>query len=300
MRAIIVSQYGGPDVLRLSDVALPEPGPGQVRVAVRAAGVNPADWKLRSGSLHGRVPVTFPYTPGLELAGVVDAAGPGAEPAVGDEVFGWADTGAYAEYALASKVAPKPAALSWADAATLPIAGASALRDLGTLGIRAGETLLIHGAGGTTGRFAAQVALALGATVIGTASARHHDDLRALGVVPVVYGDGWPDRVRAAAPGPVDAVYDAAGHGLLPGSIELRGTTDRIITIADEAAFALGIPFAVGGEQTRENLEEVARWVTERGVRITHRRPYPLAEAAAAQSESEAGHPGGKLTLAIP
>ncbi|MFI5931632.1 NADP-dependent oxidoreductase [Actinoplanes sp. NPDC051494] len=299
MQAITFTTYGGPEVLKLSEVEIPQPGPGQVRVAVRAAGVNPIDWKIRTGSIRDVFPVTMPHTPGLELAGVIDAAGPGAELAVGDEVFGWADTGAYAEYALATNLARKPAALTWADAASLPIAGAAAIRDLELLRVRAGETLLIHGASGTTGRFAAQAAVAKGVTVIGTAGARHHDDLRSLGVVPVLYGEGWPDRVRAVAPGAVDAVYDTAGHGMLPASIELRGTTDRIITIADVAAFELGIPYSTGGEQTGAALAEVARWVTDRGVRIAHREGYPLAEAAAAHIESEGGHPGGKLTLVL-
>ncbi|GAB7042225.1 hypothetical protein JCM9533A_60750 [Catenuloplanes niger JCM 9533] len=120
---------------------------------------------------------------------------------------------------------------------------------------------------------------------------------RSTGVVPVGYGAGWPDRVRAVAPRGVDAVLDASGHGMLPGSIALRGTTDRIVTIADPDAFALGIPFSTGGEQTPEFLAETARWVTDRGVRIAHRRGYPLAEAAAAHAESERGHPHGKLTL---
>ncbi|MDR7274398.1 NADP-dependent oxidoreductase [Catenuloplanes atrovinosus] len=299
MRAITFSEYGGPEVLTLSEMPVPEPGPGQVRVAVRAAGVNPSDWKFRSGMLRDLVPLTFPHVPGLELAGVVDATGPDVDLRPGDEVFGWAATGAYAEYALAGPVARKPAALSWADAASLSIAAAAALRDLPLLRVAPGETLLIHGAGGTTGRFAAQVALARGVTVVGTAGARHHDELRALGVVPVEYGDGWIDRVRAVTPAGVDAVYDASGYGMLPGSIALRGTTDRIITIADLGAAEFGVPFSTGGDQTREMLEELARWVTDRGVRILHRRGYPLAEAAAAHAESERGHPHGRLTIEI-
>ena len=233
------------------------------------------------------------------MAGVVDAVGEGADFAVGDEVFGWSETGAYAEYALAKALAPKPAGLSWADAAALPVAGETALRVLGLLEVREGETLLIHGASGTVGRFAAQVAVARGVTVIGTAGSRNLDDLKSLGVVPVLYGDGWQERVREVAPGPVDAVFDAAGHGVLPGSVELRGTKNRIVTIADGAAFELGIPFSSGGEQSREVLTGIAGWVTDRGVRIAQGKSYPLEDAAAAQVESENGHPGGKLTLAI-
>jgi NADPH:quinone reductase-like Zn-dependent oxidoreductase len=299
MRAITFSAYGGPDVLQLSEVPVPEPGPGQVRLAIRAAGINPIDWKIRNGFMQQNFQVSFPHTPGLEVAGVVDALGEGADFAVGDEVFGWSETGAYAEYALAKTLAPKPAGISWADAAALPVAGETALRVLGLLEVREGETLLVHGASGTVGRFAAQVAVAKGLTVIGTAGSRNLDDLKSLGVVPVLYGDGWLERVREAAPGQVDAVFDAAGHGVLPGSVELRGSKERIITIADGAAFELEITFSSGGEQSREVLTGIAGWVTDRGVRIAQGKSYPLAEAAAAQIESEDGHPGGKLTLAV-
>ncbi|MGW5741427.1 NADP-dependent oxidoreductase [Amycolatopsis sp. NPDC003861] len=299
MRAITFSAYGGPEVLQLSDVPTPEPGPGQVRLAVRAAGVNPIDWKIRNGAMQQNFQVPFPHIPGLEVAGVVDAVGEGADFAVGDEVFGWSETGAYAEYALAQTIAPKPASLSWADAAALPVAGETALRVLGLLGVREGETLLLHGASGTVGRFAAQVAVAQGVTVVGTGGSRSLDDLKSLGVVPVLYGDGWVERVREAASGPIDAVFDAAGHGVLPGSVELRGGKDRVVTIADAAAFELGIPFSSGGEQTREVLTGIAGWVTDRGVGIAQGKSYPLAEAAAAQVESEGGHPGGKLTIAV-
>ncbi|VVJ19858.1 Quinone oxidoreductase (EC [Amycolatopsis camponoti] len=299
MRAITFSAYGGPDVLQLSEVPVPEPGPGQVRLAIRAAGINPVDWKIRNGFMQQSFQVAFPHIPGLEVAGVVDAVGEGADFAVGDEVFGWSETGAYAEYALAKTLAPKPTGISWADAAALPVAGETALRVLRLLEVREGETLLIHGASGTVGRFAAQVAVAQGLTVIGTAGSRNLDDLKSLGVVPVLYGDGWLDRVREAAPGPVDAVFDATGHGVLPGSVELRGTKDRIITIADGAAFELDIPFSSGGDQSREVLTGIAGWVTDHGLRIAQGKSYPLAEAATAQVESENGHPGGKLTLAV-
>ncbi|HEX6342374.1 NADP-dependent oxidoreductase [Umezawaea sp.] len=298
MRAITFSAYGGPEVLRLSDIPVPEPGTGQVRLAVRAAGINPLDWKVRYGSKQQNFQISFPHTPGFEVAGVVDAAGEGAEFAVGDEVFGWPDTGGYAEYALARTLALKPAGISWADAAALPVAGETALRVLGQLAVREGETLLVHGASGAVGRFAAQVAVARGATVIGTAGGRNLDDLKSLGVVPVLYGDGWEERVRGATPGPVDAVLDAAGHGVLPGSVELRGTKERIVTIADGAAFELGIPYS-GPEQSREVLTRVACWVTDRGVRIAQGKSYPLQDAAAAHIDSEDGHPGGKLTLVI-
>jgi len=299
MRAITFAEYGGPDVLKLSEVPVPEPSPGQVRLAVRAAGINPIDWKIRGGGMAQNFPVAFPHTPGLEVAGVVDAVGEDAGLSVGEEVFGWSQTGAYAEYAVGKTLAPKPAGLSWADAAALPVAGETSLRVLNLLDVREGETLLIHGASGTVGRFAAQVAVAKGLTVLGTGGSRSLDDLKSLGVIPILYGDGWLERVREAAPGPVDAVFDTSGHGVLPGSVELRGSQERIITIADAAAFELGLTFSTGGEQSREVLEGIAGWVTDRGVTIAHGKSYPLAEAAAAQTESEGGHPGGKLTLTV-
>ncbi|MEV6902877.1 NADP-dependent oxidoreductase [Amycolatopsis sp. NPDC051372] len=300
MRAITFAAYGGPDVLQLSDVPLPEPGPGQVRVAVRRAGVNPIDWKIRSGAMSEAAAPKGPQIPGAELAGVVDAVGDGAAFAVGDEVFGWAVTGSYAEYALATTVAHKPASLSWDDAVALPVAGETALRVLRLLAVKAGDLLLIHGASGTVGRFATQAAVALGATVIGTAGQRSFDDVKSLGAIPVLYGDGWPERVRAAADRPVDAVLDASGHGVLPDSVELLGSKERVVTIADGAAFELGLPFSAGtaDDATPEVLAEILEFV-ERGLQIAQGRSYPLEEAAAAQQESQEGHPGGKITIAV-
>ncbi|MFD5249475.1 NADP-dependent oxidoreductase [Amycolatopsis sp. NPDC058340] len=293
MRAITITQYGEPDVLRLDEAPLPEPGQGQVRVAVKAAGVNPIDWKIRSGAMAEVRPVEFPHILGLELAGVVDAVGEGADFAVGDEVFGWSDTGAYAEYALASKVIRKPAGLSWAEAASLPIAGETALRVLGELEVKPGETVVIHGASGQVGRIATQAAVALGATVVGLAGASSLDEVKALGAVPVQYGDGWVSRVRSVAPDGVDAVFDAAGFGVLGDSVELLGSPDRLITIADPAAYAQGLKFSAGGSETQAVLEDLVA----RGLKLKLGSSYALADAAAAHRESVTGHAGGKITL---
>jgi NADPH:quinone reductase-like Zn-dependent oxidoreductase len=245
-------------------------------------------------------PLTFPHIPGLEMAGVVDAVGEGANFTVGDEVFGWSDTGASAEYALATTIAEKPASIAWQEAVALPVAGETSLRALKVLDVRAGETLLVHGASGTVGRFATQLAAASGVKVIGTAGQHRLDDVKALGATPVLYGDGWLERVRAATDGPVDAVFDASGYGVLQESVELRGTKDRIVTIADApGAAALGIPFSSGGSPTRELLDELADRVVNGGFHIALGNSYPLAEAAAAHQESEAGHPGGKITLSV-
>ncbi|MGW1373255.1 NADP-dependent oxidoreductase [Streptomyces sp. NPDC002446] len=312
MQAIIYNEFGGADVLTFGQTDKPEPGPGEVRVRVVAVGVNPLDYKRRYGWVEQHYPTTFPAVPGLEFAGVVDALGPDVEGtadrgagdslAVGDEVFGWTRTGAYAEYAIAGDLARKPAELSFAAAAALPVAGETAQRVLDLLGLKAGETLLLHGAAGAVGQVAVQLARALGAKVIGTASPVNHDFLRALGAVPVAYGEGLADRVRAAAPQGVDAVFDAAGHDALPASIALRGTTDRIVTIADMNATDHGVPFSAGGtppEQVRAGLAAHARLAVEGKLTVPVVETFPLADAAKAQELSEAGHVRGKLIIEI-
>ncbi|MFF8373190.1 NADP-dependent oxidoreductase [Streptomyces lydicus] len=304
MRAIMYNEFGGADVLALRETEKPEPGPGDVRVRVVAVGVNPLDYKRRYGWVEQFYPTTFPAVPGLEFAGVVDALGEGVtEVGVGDEVFGWTRTGAYAEYALAGDIAPKPAELSFATAAALPVAGETAQRVLDELGVREGETMLLHGAAGAVGQVAVQLAVALGVTVVGTASPANHDFLRALGAVPVAYGAGLADRVRAAAPQGVDAVFDAAGHDALPVSIALRGgTTDRIVTIAATDAAEHGVPFSAGGtpsEQVRAGLVKHARLAVEGKLTVPVAETFTLADAAKAQELSEAGHVRGKLIIEV-
>ncbi|MFI0155701.1 NADP-dependent oxidoreductase [Streptomyces lydicus] len=304
MRAIMYNEFGGADVLALRETEKPEPGPGDVRVKVVAVGVNPLDYKRRYGWVEQFYPTTFPAVPGLEFAGIVDALGEGiTEVAVGDEVFGWTYTGAYAEYALAGDIAPKPAELSFATAAALPVAGETAQRVLDELGVAEGETMLLHGAAGAVGQVAVQLAVALGVTVIGTASPANHDFLRTLGAVPVAYGAGLADRVRAAAPQGVDAVFDAAGHDALPVSIALRGgTTDRIVTIAATDAAQHGVPFSAGGtpsEQVRAGLVKHARLAVEGKLTVPVAETFALADAAKAQELSEAGHVRGKLIIEV-
>ncbi|MDI6102782.1 NADP-dependent oxidoreductase [Actinoplanes sp. NEAU-A12] len=300
MKAIVFERFGGPEVLRHTEVEAPAPGPDQIRLRVVAAGVNPLDYKIRNGWLERVFPTTFPAIPGLEAAGVVDAVGANVTAlAPGDEVFGFTDTGAYAEFALATVVARKPAALSWEEAASLPVAGETAQRVLDLLGVKDGETVLVHAAAGAVGGVAVQLATARGATVIGTASPANHDYLRSLGVVPVAYGEGLADRVRAAAPQGVDAVFDAAGQGALPPSVELLGgATDRIITIADAvAAQELGIHFSANGDRTPDGLAEHARLATAGMLRLEVAQTFPLADAAHAHSRSASGHTRGKLLL---
>jgi NADPH:quinone reductase-like Zn-dependent oxidoreductase len=192
----------------------------------------------------------------------------------------------------------KPAGLGWDEAAALPVAGETSQRVLDLLAVTGGETLLVHGAAGAVGGLAVQLAVARGATVIGTASPANHEYLSSLGAVPVTYGDGLVARVRALAPGGVDAVFDAAGRGALPDSIELRGgTTDRIVTIADPAARQLGVVFSSGGQGSAEGLAEQARLAAAGALRVTVAQAFPLAEAAKAQERSATGHTRGKLVI---
>lgn len=301
MEAIVFEEFGGPEVLHHARVEDPYPGPGQVRVKVMAAGVNPMDYKIRRGWMEDVFATSLPAIPGAEFAGVVDRTGEGVTGvAVGDEVLGWSATGSYAEYALAEAalVAPKPAELSWPDAAALTIAANTAQRVLDELAVGAGDTLLVHGAAGAVGSVAVQLAAARGATVIGTASAANHDYLRVIGATPVEYGEGLTGRVREAAPQGVDAVFDVAGRGALPDSIELRGgTTDRIVTIADPDAATYGVAFSGGGSRSGKRLAEHARLAADGELRVQVAEALPLDDAAKAQALSEAGHVRGKLVL---
>jgi NADPH:quinone reductase-like Zn-dependent oxidoreductase len=300
MKAVVFEEFGDSGVLRLSEVEEPHAGPGQVRLKVMAAGVNALDFKVRRGWLEQLYPVTFPVIPGIEAAGIVDEVGEGVTGvSVGDEVLGHTVTGSYAEYAVATDAAAKPADLSWEQAAALPIAVETSDRVLNTLKVSSGETLLVHGAAGVTASVGVQLAVARGATVIGTASEANHDYLRSLGAIPVTYGDGLADRVRAAAPQGIDAVFDAAGADDLEVSIELRGgTTDRIVTIADFRAHDLGVTFSTGpGPDFGPTLAEYARSVAEGRLAVRIDRSLPLADAAQAQDASETGHARGKLIL---
>jgi len=299
-RAVEYSEHGDSSVLTLGERAVREPGPGQVRLAVRAAGVNPFDWKVRKGLFGPSMPGAFPAVPGSDVAGVVDAVGPEVTAfAVGDEVLG-AASGSYAERALASvgNLVLKPADLSWAEAAALNTGVTTAYRALAQLNLAAGETLLIDGAAGTVGSVAAQVAVARGVTVIGTASARNHEYLRSLGVIPVNYGDGLIDEVDAI--GQIDAALDASGRGGLPALIELTGGAERVITIADGDAASLGVRFTSGrpDEEVPGALAEGVALAAAGKLKLPV-ATYPLVEAAEAQDESEDGHVRGKLVLLV-
>ena len=297
--AITYSRYGGPDVLAVGTADVPQPGPGQVRIRVRAVAVNPIDVKIRSGRMDGIFPVRFPVLPGWDVAGVVEAAGEGAGAAAGDEVFGVAAVGGYSEHAVLDRPVARPEGLSWEAAAAVVTVGEAAFRVLKHLGLKAGQTLVILGAGGSVGTIATQLAVAQGIRVIGTAAEGDLDRLTALGAAAVRYGDGWTGRVREAAPGGVDAVFDTSGAGLLADAIDLAGDVARVITIADDNFADHGVRFTGSDSADRapEALPELAALIADGRLSLPVWRSYPLAEAAQAHKDLEAGRNHGKIVL---
>ncbi|MER5644355.1 NADP-dependent oxidoreductase [Streptosporangium sp. NPDC002524] len=320
-QAIRYDRHGGPEVLTLDDVPLPEPGPGQVRVAVRAAGVNGIDWKLRYGFMdRGRLSAG-PAGVGVEFAGTIDAIGAGAgagTPAgsaagqggrsVGRAVFGKVLSGAAATHVVVGTehLLDMPAWLSFEQAAALPVAVETAWRTLRELDVKEGHTLLVHAVAGGVGLVAAQLARTRGVRVVGTASPARHDFLRELGVRPVEYGDGGDglaERVRAAAPEGVDAVLDASGRDVLAVSVELAGGPDRVVTIADGRAAEYGVRFSTGGAggvPLAEVFAEVLPLLERGALRVPIDTTFPLRRTADAHRLSEKGHVLGKIVITVP
>lgn len=299
MRAVVFDSYGPPDVLHLTDVPAPHAGPGQVRIRVRAAAVNPFDHKQRSGMMAGGADAPEqPVVPGIDAAGVVDEIGDGVTGvALGDEVFGIGGA-TYAEYAVLRAWAPKPAGLSWEQASGLGVAGETSVRALGLLALRPGQTLLVHGAAGGVGQTAVQIAVADGLRVLGTASEPNHDLLRALGAEPVTYGVGLPERVAALAPGGVDGVFDTAGSQL-DDLIAIAGSPEHVVTIANYGAAEHGVRFSGGGGDASGALARVAGLAASGRLRVRIAGTYGLAEAAAAHELSASRKANGKLALTL-
>ena len=299
MKAVRFSQFGGPEVLEIVDLPDPHPGPGQVRIAVRAAGVNPSDWKKRQGLMDEDLPQTLGY----EAAGVVDEVGEGvADVAAGDRVFGFSEEGAaQAELAVLSYYAPIPPSLGFPAAAALPAAVETATRALDQLGVGSGSTVLINGASGSVGSAAVQLAVVRGARVIGTASPANHDYLRSLGAEPVAYGEGLAGRVRALAPGGVDAALDVAGSGVLPELIGLAGGPEHVVTIADFAgAREHGVRFSSGDAgRAVHALAGIGELIESGRFSLPVAQTFPLAGIAEAHRASEQGHARGKLVLLV-
>ncbi|MFI7133321.1 NADP-dependent oxidoreductase [Nonomuraea sp. NPDC050153] len=303
MRAAAFAEPGGPEVLKVMELPAPQAGPGEVRVRVHAAGVQPFDAAVRAGWMPAYIAeAPFPRIPGNEFAGVVDQVGDEVSGvSVGEEVLGFSVLHAYAEYVVVpgTNVAPKPAEVPWEVAGGLTSGVQTAELAIDGIDLAEGETLLVHGAAGSVGTAAVQIARRRGATVIGTAREANHAYLRELGAVPVVYGEGLADRVRALAPNGVDAALDGAGGHALEVSIELVKDRSRIVTLVEHGKAAeLGVRL-VQGQRSAERLGRYARLYAEGAFTFAVRRTYRLEDAAEAHREIEAGHGRGKIVLQI-
>ena len=297
MKKVSFAEFGGPDVLQLVDAEEPHAGPGQVRIAVRAAGVNPVDWRIREGQILKAHPVELPSGVGLDASGVVDEVGEGVEGVeIGDHVFGEGSS-TYAEFAVLSAWVRMPEGLTFEEAAGYPSVVETALRILREVGVRSGQTLLVSGASGGVGSAVLQIARDRGITVIGTAGSANQDYLRSLGAVATTYGEGWVERVRQL--GHVDAALDLAGSGVIRELVELTGDPQKVISIADLGAPELGVRFSgVAGSMT-EALAAAIGLISRGTLHIPVEKSYTLAEAAAAHIDSQAGHTRGRRVLVV-
>ena len=311
MRAITYSRYGGPDVLETTDLPTPKVGPDSVLVRVRAASVNPVDWKVREGYLDQVMDAVFPVVPGWDVAGVVERVGLDTpELQVGDEVYGYVrkdvvggevSGGTFAELVAAPvrTLARKPAAWSFEEAAAVPLAGLTAYQTIRRTGLAAGQTVLVHAAAGGVGSFAVQIAKALGARVLGTASERNHDFLRSLGAEPVTYGDGLAERVRALAPEGVDVVLDYVGGDALDSVPQVLRDGGTVASITDaRARDELGGHY-VWVRPDAADLAELARLGDGGLLRPAIAAVVELAAGADARRAGEAGQGRGKVVVRV-
>ncbi|CAL9529046.1 NADP-dependent oxidoreductase [Streptomyces sp. enrichment culture] len=297
MKKVSYAAFGGPDVLRLIDADKPHAGPGEIRIAVRAAGVNPVDWRIREGQMRPALPASLPAGVGLDAAGVVDEVGEGVtDVAAGDRVFG-EGTDTYAEFAVLHAWARMPEGLPFEEAAGYPSVMETALRVLRECGIRPGQTLLVSGASGGVGSAVLQIARDRGITVVGTAGAANLAYLRGLGAHATTYAEGWPERVRAFTS--VDAALDLAGAGVVRELVELTGDPARVVSIADRTAPELGVRFSNVAGSVPDALKETVRLLEQGRLHIPVEKAYSLAEAAAAHTDSRAGHTRGRRVIVI-
>jgi NADPH:quinone reductase-like Zn-dependent oxidoreductase len=298
MRALQFTAYGGPEVLTWGDAPVPLAGPGQVRIAVRAASLNPVDWKLMTGVMSGGQPLAGPGYLGYDAAGVVDEVGEGvAGVSLGDEVFGLGqDT--QAQYAVLNAWAAKPPSIDWAVAAAAGVAGETSERGLRLLGVQAGDTIFVDGGAGGVGAVAVQMAVARGARVIASAGQANQDYVREIGGIPVLYGQGVAGRVRSAAGGRVDAVFDVVGKTPVEELIALVSEPSQVLSIANFAAGQAGARVTGGGADGRptEALAEVAELLAQNKL-VIKIQTFPFDRAAEAYRISLGGHVRGKLVL---
>ena len=304
MKAVRFDEYGDIDVLKVVDVPTPVPGPGQVLVQVKAAGINPGEAKIREGLLHSRWPATFPSGQGSDLAGVVAATGAGVTGfATGDEVIGYTDNRAsQAEYVVVEEqnLTAKPAGVPWEVAGALNVVGATAYAAVRAVALTKGDTVVVSGAAGGVGSLAVQLARRAGATVIGLASPANHDWLAGHGVIPVAYGDGVAGRIREVTDDHVDALIDTFGGGYVALAIEELGVApERVDTIIDWAAAE---QYGVKTEGTAtaadtEVLTELIGLVDRGELEVPIARVYPLDQVRDAYRELERRHTRGKIVL---
>ena len=298
MRALQYTRYGGPEVVEWAEAPDPHAGPGQVRIAVRAASVNPIDWKTFGGLTSGGKPMEGVGYLGFDAAGVVDEVGEGVSGvSVGDDVLG-RGRNTQAEYAVLDSWAAKPPSIDWAVAAAAGVAGETAERGLRLLEVKAGDTLFVDGGAGGVGAVTVQMALARGARVIASASEANHDYLREIGATPVLYGQGLAERVRAAAGGPVDAVFDVAGKTPVEDLISLVSEPSQVLSVANFAAGRAGARVTGGGadSQPMRALAQVADLLAQNKL-VIKVQTFPFDRAAEAYRISQAGHVRGKLVL---
>jgi NADPH:quinone reductase-like Zn-dependent oxidoreductase len=298
MRALQFTKYGGPEVLEWTEAPEPHAGPGQVRISVRAATVNPIDWKTLSGALSGGQPMAGTGYLGFDAAGVVDEVGDGVTGvSVGHDVLG-GGRNTQAEYAVLDSWAIKPSSIDWAVAAAAGVSGETSERCLRLLDVKAGDTMFIDGGAGGVGAVAVQMAVARGARVIASSSEANHDYLREIAAIPVLYGEGVADRVRAAAGGPVDAVLDVAGKTPAEELISLVPEPSQVLTIANFAAAQLGARVTGGGADSRpmEALAQVAELLAQNKL-VIKVQTFPFDRAAEAYRISQGGHVRGKLVM---
>jgi len=308
MKAVRFDQYGPVEVLDVRDVPVPEPGPGEVLVRVKAAGINPGEAKIREGALHERWPATFPSGQGSDFAGVVDKLGPGvATVAIGEDVIGWVDNrSSQAEYVVAeaASLARKPDGLPWEVAGAIPVAGFTAWAMVRAVDLKPGDTVVVSGAAGGVGAIAVQLARRKGATVIGLAGPSNHDWLTRHGVIPVAYGDDVAERVRTVAPAgaAIDAFLDTYGGDYVEVALnDLKVSPERVDTIVRfDAAAKYGVKVegnAAGASAA--TLAELANLIAAKELEVPLAHTYPMSDVRTAYAQLARGHVRGKIVLIV-
>jgi NADPH:quinone reductase-like Zn-dependent oxidoreductase len=302
LKAARFHEYGDASVVSVEEIEAPQPGEGELLVRVKAAGINPIDWKIVHGLRAGGEPLAEPRGLGIDFAGVVEEVGTGVEGfAPGEEVLGQSSTGAYAELALSQPqmVQRKPPGLAWEVAGSLAVVVGTAYATLEELKPEPGETLLVIGASGSVGSIATQLAVVRGARVVGTAGPGKLERVSALGATPVAYGDGLAERLREAAPEGIDAILDCSGHGEIAAAVELAGSERALAIAYSQQAVDLGVTFHAtgGGELTPTALRATIPLIEDGRISFPIAGVYELSQVPDALNESEHGHPAGKLVI---